>query len=785
LRTSNDKENFMRKPTFCLVLFVTLPFFGSIFSLAQDSRVDGRITPMAASAPTDVPALIPYSGIVLGSDGGTLFGEVGVTFLIFTSEQGGEPLFSETQAVVADSAGRFTAQLGASLANGLPSSLFATGEARWLEVQVAGQGPQPRVLLASVPYAMKASDAATLGGLPASAFVLAGTKAAAIAGSPDAAPPATNVTTTGGVIGYIPEFSGASTVVDSPLFVSGTDVGIGTSTPAATLDVNGAALISGLLTANDGETVGGTLEMAPTDTATASTPYNSQVLKLYSSAYNSASKSVVNPRFGWQARATDNDTTAPSGTLNLLSSATGAAPAPTGFSFNLNGTINFAPGQTFPAATFTGAITDSAAVAGGNAISGTNTAVLGTGVSGTGAGPGGYGVTGVANGDGNTGFTPVGVLGYSIPGYGVSAITSSGTALYGEAKTTGQAGYFTSAFSGPMNGEVTTPFDSASVAIYNTNSAANANGNYNDTNPQGLYVEADGLNATGILGTVPSGYGIGVWGTAGAGSNTAANLRYGIFNAGVWGDTVEGYDGSPQYYGVIGTTDDNTAGYFINNGPDYPTIGVANYDAGGPTGLFKTIQASTPDGTCGFGGKGNLTCTGQVKTLATTSKSRMVETYAMQSPENWIEDFGSASLANGIATVAIDPAFAETVSASADYHVFLTPNGDSKGLYVTAKSATSFEVRESGGGTSTLAFDYRIVAKRLGHESERLVDVTDRFHAETAETTKRMQEAANAHGAVRKTRPASRVLPAPQIPQVPGQMQPTALVPQTKVVELR
>ncbi len=152
-----------------------------------------------------------------------------------------------------------------------------------------------------------------------------------------------------------------------------------------------------------------------------------------------------------------------------------------------------------------------------------------------------------------------------------------------------------------------------------------------------------------------------------------------------------------------------------------------------------------------------------------------------------MEDFGSATLTNGVATVAIDPAFAETANTGAEYHVFLTPNGDSKGLYVTAKSATSFEVRESSGGSSTLAFDYRIVAKRLGHEGERLVDVTDRFHAETAETAKHFQAAVNVHGAgVRRTaRPASRVLPAPRIPQMQVPGQPALVAPAAKVAELR
>jgi len=161
-------------------------------------------------------------------------------------------------------------------------------------------------------------------------------------------------------------------------------------------------------------------------------------------------------------------------------------------------------------------------------------------------------------------------------------------------------------------------------------------------------------------------------------------------------------------------------------------------------------MASTPDGICGFGGAGDMTCTGQVKTLATTGGgSRKVETYAMQSAENWMEDFGSGLLQSGVAVVKIDATFAETVSATADYHVFITPNGDSKGLYVIKKTATSFEVRESGGGTSSLSFDYRIVAKRRGYEGQRLTDVTENFNREK-KLTERPQQRAEKTGAARR-----------------------------------
>ena len=75
--------------------------------------------------------------------------------------------------------------------------------------------------------------------------------------------------------------------------------------------------------------------------------------------------------------------------------------------------------------------------------------------------------------------------------------------------------------------------------------------------------------------------------------------------------------------------------------------------------------------------------------------------------------------------VQLDPNFGEIANTSIEYQVFLTPNGDCKGLYVTNKTAGSFEVRELGGGVSDIAFDYRIVARRRGMENVRMQDVTE------------------------------------------------------------
>jgi len=134
-----------------------------------------------------------------------------------------------------------------------------------------------------------------------------------------------------------------------------------------------------------------------------------------------------------------------------------------------------------------------------------------------------------------------------------------------------------------------------------------------------------------------------------------------------------------------------------------------------------------------FGGKVGIGSTNPTSTLyvngsftATGSKSALVETasygkrklYAVESPENWFEDFGSAKLTGGQVIIELDRIFIETVNTEVQYHVFLTPNGDCT-PYVTQKTSFSFKV-VSHGEEPNCAFDYRVVAKRKGYEQARL-----------------------------------------------------------------
>jgi hypothetical protein len=122
-----------------------------------------------------VPRLIKFAGTLKDAQGKSLSNTVGLTFAIYKDQEGGAPLWLETQNVQLDEQGHYSVLLGATKSEGLPLELFSSGEPRWLgvQVQLPGEVEGPRVLLVSVPYALKAADADRLGGIPASAFVLA------------------------------------------------------------------------------------------------------------------------------------------------------------------------------------------------------------------------------------------------------------------------------------------------------------------------------------------------------------------------------------------------------------------------------------------------------------------------------------------------------------------------------------------------------------------------------------------------------------------------------------
>src|SRR5262249_24983493 len=128
-----------------------------------------------------------------------------------------------------------------------------------------------------------------------------------------------------------------------------------------------------------------------------------------------------------------------------------------------------------------------------------------------------------------------------------------------------------------------------------------------------------------------------------------------------------------------------------------------------------TVGIGTSDANAGVF-HGNVVVTGQIfagikDAIVPSPDGSTRLLHCMESPEHWFEDFGSARLTRGRATVKLDADFAKVVTLNG-YRVFLTPEGDCHGVYVRNKRGSSFEVRELQGGRSNVAFSYRIVAKR-------------------------------------------------------------------------
>jgi hypothetical protein len=341
-------------PASLFLILLLAPALGSAQKGSAQNATAVTATPLAASAPTAVPGLIPYAGIAEDRDGKPLSGSASITFQIFRDEQGGEPLWVETQKAAFDASGRYTVQLGASSPTGLPATAFASGEGRWLEVQIGGQEPQPRVLITSVPYAMKAADAEALAGHAAADFVTQ-EQLATVSAQNAAANSAISLLTSGsvtgsGTTGTVPLWTGSLTQGNSEITQVGSDIGVNEATPTATLDVGGPANVRGALT------------LPPVATATASGGKQSQLLELSSSAWSTSSNAAVAQNFQFLAEPTGNDTATPGGAL-YLAYQNGTATPTNLLSIASTGQMSFAPGQQFPG-TITGALGTSPILAG-------------------------------------------------------------------------------------------------------------------------------------------------------------------------------------------------------------------------------------------------------------------------------------------------------------------------------------------------------------------------------------------------------------------------------------
>ncbi len=224
-----------------------------------------------------------------------------------------------------------------------------------------------------------------------------------------------------------------------------------------------------------------------------------------------------------------------------------------------------------------------------------------------------------------------------------------------------------------------------------------------------LGISNNGTLAVGVGGVSSSGYGVagvgGPYGVSGNGTTAGVSGVASTTNS----DGVYGESSGPGGNGVRGYANNNTSAYGVwgQSTVGYAVVCSGRFLQGG--GTFSASPTST-----------NWT-TNKPATVKLNDGAQ-VKLFAEEAAEIYFNDYGEATLRGGRTRVDLDPKFLQTVTIDAQHpmKVFVQLEGDCKGVYVTNKTATGFEVVELQGGMSNAHFTYRVVCKRKYYEDERL-----------------------------------------------------------------
>ena len=291
-----------------------------------------------------------------------------------------------------------------------------------------------------------------------------------------------------------------------------------------------------------------------------------------------------------------------------------------------------------------------------------------SGVVGT-AGTFGNGVNGVAGTSGNGVTGSGGNTGVNGTGgtWGVFGYASAGTGVEGQA----------------VNGNGVVAFSSCCAGL--TAASSNGNGVFALSESSAAAISALGSTGDSISSTAQ-------WGGAAA-------VAYRGYNGGDNGSDGNGADITGSYIGIISR---NVAGQ------GYPLVAA---DTNGTDLMFVDSA-------------GDLFYHGGLFQFSRTQGGGESLSYGARSASPTIEDNGTAQLVNGSANVQLDTAFAHSIDKHQAYQVMLTPDGDTRGLYIASKSPSGFVVREVQGGHASISFDYHIYAPSLGQAGVRMTEMS-------------------------------------------------------------
>lgn len=260
-----------------------------------------------------------------------------------------------------------------------------------------------------------------------------------------------------------------------------------------------------------------------------------------------------------------------------------------------------------------------------------------------------------------------------------------------------------------LQGETSTTASGSGVAGISTATTGNGHGVYGKSS-----------NGDGVYGTSSTANGVyGITSSERTGRNPAAGV-YGTSSA-LGGVGVEGTSTAKGGDGVLAENFEGaTALLAVAFEESYTTPKQDIFEA------VNQFGSGFVSAECNINTQATMYCSGgftsgtQMLTQQRAEAGRHVLTYSAQSATPTIEDLGVAQMRDGIANVELPADFASVMEHSNPYYVFLTPMGDTSGLYVSMENAAGFQVRENMRGRSNVTFQYRIIGVPLGERNLRL-----------------------------------------------------------------
>jgi hypothetical protein len=289
--------------------------------------------------------------------------------------------------------------------------------------------------------------------------------------------------------------------------------------------------------------------------------------------------------------------------------------------------------------------------------------------------------------------------------YGVNSSNGSGVTGWNEASGTGVSG-----FSIGGTGISAGTSSSSWPGLFGTNNSAQgtavlAVGN----NRSPIYLPTEGAGSVSIS-TYFGAYGIGLGKLTGP---TMGDAGIGVVGIAVNpiqpGPAVvevgAGVSGCSDWVGVAGYSTSLSrgwGGYFARTDPAHPVYAYVGGRGGFPAMDYGILSNAVKS------------------TVVEDEEGRGRAMFCPEAPEVLFQDYGEGQLKNGFAHITLDPLLARNIRVDETHHlkVFIQLEGDCKGVFVSNKTASGFDVKELQEGVSNVSFTWQIVASRADQKDK-------------------------------------------------------------------